>query len=191
MMSFPWRGFILLLSRAVKALSLGRSQPRLLDGKGSGKRFYSFLPYRKDNKKETTCSKHAKTSDINSFMVWCPEDEGAHMPRPRWSLEVNPKTSGVGVEQTDWAQSLLSSSPSSIECLLFTMKLDGIPEADMTAAFVPVSLRNTRDAKSVSESKHKVRICVCFERLTIEFQLQKNNSWVFKHTRPNVKNPAW
>lgn len=24
-----------------------------------------------------------KPSDVNNFMVWCPEDEGADMPRPR------------------------------------------------------------------------------------------------------------
>lgn len=61
------------------------------------------------------------------------------------------------------------------------MKIDYISEADMTAAFVPLPLRNTtRDAKSILESKHKVKIGYCFERLTIEFHWQKDKRCMFK-----------
>lgn len=51
----PLEGFYPAFVSGTEGLVPG---PWFLDGKDSGKRFYSFLPCRKDNKKETkTCSK--------------------------------------------------------------------------------------------------------------------------------------
>lgn len=70
MMCFPWRSFILLLSRAVKASSLGCSQPRFLAGKGSGKFILHFPAMQKRYYETKTCSKHAKRHQTLSIS-WC------------------------------------------------------------------------------------------------------------------------
>lgn len=182
MMSYPWRGFILLLSQAVKASSLGRWQPRLWDGKGSEKQISLKMITRKKQKNMQQTRKDNR-----------PKQFHAALPRPQRCLGLNSKDQRCGRE-TYRASTIVAFLPillPSNVChsqweLTALQRLIWQPHLFPFHYRTPLMLKASVKANSKSDSDMALKgwqLNFSYERTTV--------GCLSTHTSKQVENPAW